>query len=147
MGGGRIHIKTFLAYKSLSILLGWLIKEYNSWHVYILIYKLFFFSTTKDFRISLCVCSVTQSYATFCDPMDCSLPGSSVHGILQARILEWLLFPSPEDLPDPRIRKIFKKMHLLHLLHWQADSLPWEPPGKSQNKLSSFAWFCLINKL
>ena len=32
---------------------------------------------------------VTQSYPTFCDPMDCSLPGSSVHGILQARILEW----------------------------------------------------------
>ena len=30
-----------------------------------------------------------------------SLPGSSVHGILQARILEWVAFPSPEDLPDP----------------------------------------------
>ena len=33
---------------------------------------------------------VTQSYLTLCDPMDCSLPGSSVHGIFQARILEWL---------------------------------------------------------
>ena len=33
--------------------------------------------------------------------MDCSLPGSSVHGILQARILEGLPFPSPEDLHDP----------------------------------------------
>ena len=32
----------------------------------------------------------TQSYLTFCDPMDCSLPGSSVPGILQARILEWV---------------------------------------------------------
>ena len=32
--------------------------------------------------------------------MDCSLPGSSVHVILQARILEWLLFPPPADLPD-----------------------------------------------
>ena len=31
-----------------------------------------------------------QSYLTLCDPMDCSLPGSSVHGILQARILEWV---------------------------------------------------------
>ena len=31
---------------------------------------------------------VTQSYLALCDPMDCSLPGSSVHGILQARILE-----------------------------------------------------------
>ena len=33
---------------------------------------------------------VTQSCPTFCDPMDCSLPGSSVHGIFQARILEWV---------------------------------------------------------
>ena len=33
---------------------------------------------------------VTQSCPTLCDPMECSLPGSSVHGILQARILEWV---------------------------------------------------------
>ena len=33
---------------------------------------------------------VAQSCPTFCDPMDCSPPGSSVHGILQARILEWV---------------------------------------------------------
>ena len=32
---------------------------------------------------------VAQSRPTLCDPMDCSLPGSSVHGILQARVLEW----------------------------------------------------------
>ena len=32
---------------------------------------------------------VTQSYRTLSDPMDCSLPGSSIHGILQARVLEW----------------------------------------------------------
>ena len=32
---------------------------------------------------------VTQSYPTLSDPMDCSLPGSSVHGIFQARVLEW----------------------------------------------------------
>ena len=33
--------------------------------------------------------SVAQSYPTLCDPMDCSLPGSSIHGIFQARALEW----------------------------------------------------------
>ena len=33
---------------------------------------------------------VTQSCPTLCDPMDCSLPGSSIHGIFQARILEWI---------------------------------------------------------
>ena len=42
----------------------------------------------------VCVCViVTQSCLTLCDPMDCSQPGSSVHGILQARILEWVAMP------------------------------------------------------
>ena len=37
--------------------------------------------------------------------MDCSLPGSSLHGILQVRVLEWVApFPSPGDLPDPGIK-------------------------------------------
>ena len=36
------------------------------------------------------VSEVAQSYPTLCDPMDCSLPGSSVHGIFQARVLEWV---------------------------------------------------------
>ena len=41
---------------------------------------------------------VTQSYPTLSDPMDCSLPGSSVHGIFQARVLEWgaIAFSSKE---------------------------------------------------
>ena len=38
-----------------------------------------------------------------CDPVDYSPPGSSVRGIVQARILEWLPFPPPEDLPNPGI--------------------------------------------
>ena len=41
-----------------------------------------------------------QLYLTLCDPVDSSPPGSSVHGVLQARILEWLAMPSLEDLPD-----------------------------------------------
>ena len=36
---------------------------------------------------------VAQSCLTLCNPMDCSLPGSSVHGILQTRILEWVAYP------------------------------------------------------
>ena len=44
---------------------------------------------------------VTQLCSTLCDPMDCSLPGSSVHGILQARILEWVAIPFSRDLPNP----------------------------------------------
>ena len=38
--------------------------------------------------------------------MDCSPPGSSVHGILQARILDWLTFPPPGDLPNPGIEHV-----------------------------------------
>ena len=46
---------------------------------------------------------VAQSCPTLYNPTDCSPPGSSVHGILQARILEWIAIPSPGDLPDPAI--------------------------------------------
>ena len=44
---------------------------------------------------------VAQSCLTLCDPMDCSLPGSSLRGILQARVLEWVAISSPGDLPNP----------------------------------------------
>ena len=46
---------------------------------------------------------VAKSYLTLCDPMGCSPPGSSIHGISQARIPEWVAIPSPGDLPDPGI--------------------------------------------
>ena len=45
---------------------------------------------TKDFTICESESEVTQSCLTLCNPMDCSLPGSSVHGIFQARVLEWV---------------------------------------------------------
>ena len=50
--------------------------------------------------------SVTQLYPTLCDPMDCSLPGSSVHGILQARILDWVTMPLPGDIPISGIEPV-----------------------------------------
>ena len=52
----------------------------------------------------LCVCAkLILSCLVLCDTMDCSPPGSSVHGVLQAKILEWVAIPSPWDLPDPGI--------------------------------------------
>ena len=45
-----------------------------------------------------------QSCPTLRDTMDCSLPGSSAHGVLQARMLEWGACPPPGDLPNPGIK-------------------------------------------
>ena len=45
---------------------------------------------------------VAQSCLTLCNPMDCSLPGSSVHGILQARIPEWVIIPFSRGSSRPR---------------------------------------------
>ena len=50
------------------------------------------------------VCSVIQSCPALCDPIDCSPPGSSIHRILQARMLDKCAISSPGDLPDPRIK-------------------------------------------
>ena len=65
---------------------------------------------------------VAQSCLILCDSMDCSWPGSSVHGILQATIPEWAAFSSPRDLLSPGAE------HRSPAL--QADSSPSEPPGK-----------------
>ena len=64
--------------------------------------------------------------------MDCSLPGSSVHGILQARIPEWVTVPSSRIFPIQGLNQL-----LLGLLHWQLGSLLLAPPGKlgDQNTL------------
>ena len=47
-----------------------------------------------------------QSCPTLCDLMDCSPSAASVHGILQARILEWIAMTSFGDLPDPGIKPV-----------------------------------------
>ena len=62
------------------------------------------------------------SRVQLCDPMDCGPPGSSVPGIFQERILEWVAFPSPGDLPHPGIEPGSPSL--------QVDSLPSEPSGK-----------------
>ena len=53
------------------------------------------------------------SRVRLCDPVDCNLPGSSVHGILQARILEWVAISSPGNLPDPGIEPMTLASHVL----------------------------------
>ena len=62
---------------------------------------------------------VAQSCQILCDPMDCSLLGSSVHGILQQESWSGLPGPSPGDLPDPEMEPGFPALQedFLHLSH------------------------------
>ena len=81
---------------------------------------------------------VTQSFPTLCDPMDCSPPGSSVHGILQARILEWLAICFSRESSRPRDRTqvsciadgfftIWATREALLLVHYYSPSvLQWK---------------------
>ena len=65
---------------------------------------------------------VAQLCLTLCDPMDCSPPGSSAHGILQARVLEWVAIPFSRGSSQPRDRSGSPAL--------QADSLQSEPLEK-----------------
>ena len=88
-----------------------------------------YISSTSSFSVSPfgdgksnnVLCLVIQSCPTLCDPIDCSLPGSSVHGILQARILEWAAMSSSRGLCNTGIEPMSPTL--------QVDSLPSEPPG------------------
>ena len=99
-------------------------KEYNRlFHIFNI------FKGLKDFPVPPalvlyrnCCCLVAQPCPTFCEPVDCSPPGSSVHGIFQASILEWLPFHSPVDLLNPENEPASPAL---------ADSfITTEPPGK-----------------
>ena len=76
---------------------------------------------------TVCMCLYVskslQLYSTLCDPVDCSLPGSSVRGILQARILQWVAIPFSRGSFQPGIEPRSPAL--------QADSLSSEPPGQS----------------
>ena len=65
---------------------------------------------------------VAQLCSTLCDPVDENPLGVSIHRILQARIIEWVVISSPGDLPDPGIKPGSPEQ--------QVDSLLSEPPGK-----------------
>ena len=89
-----------------------------------------------------------QSCLTLCDPMDYSPPYSSVHGILQARILEWIASSPPRDLPDPMIKPVNPKGNQPWIfigrtdaeaeapIHWPPDVkswLIWKDPGAGED--------------
>ena len=94
--------------------------------------------------LSVSECLVTQSCLTL-QPMDCSPPGSSVYGILQVSILEWVALYSPGELPDPWVEPRSPAL--------QADSLPAKPSGKPLApskwgiKLFIVQIFCLLTQV
>ena len=70
--------------------------------------------------------SVAQSCPTLCDPIGCSPPGFSVHGILQARILEWVVIPFSRGSSPPRDQTWICWVSSID--RWMF--LPLSPPGK-----------------
>ena len=91
------------------------------------------------------VSEVSQSCPTLCDPMDYSLPGSSVHGILQARILEWVAISFSRRSSQPRNRtQVSCNAHRCFTI-WATreayltylHSTSWEKLGRMKHKLES----------
>ena len=81
----------------------------------------------------LCCCLVIKSCSTLCDPMGCSLPGSSVHGISQARILEWISISFSRDILDWGIEPASPAL--------AGRFFTTEPPGKVHILLSTLETF------
>ena len=78
----------------------------------------------------ICCCLVTKSCLTLCDPMDCSSPGFSVHGICQTRILEWVALPSSRGSSWPRDQISLAFPALAG--RFVTNSTAWELPNGSQ---------------
>ena len=71
-----------------------------------------------------CFCLVIQSCPSLCDPMDCSPPGSSAHGISQARTLEWVAISFSRGSSQPRDQTLCLLLDRQILCHWAT----WEAP-------------------
>ena len=65
-----------------------------------------------------CCCLVTKSCLTLCDPIDCSPPGSTVHGIFQARILQWVAISFSRGSSRPRDPTYMSCIGMWILYHW-----------------------------
>ena len=90
---------------------------------------------------------VTQSYPTLRDPVDCSLPGSSVHWILQARILEWAAISFSRVSSWPRDWTRVSRIAGRHFNLWATREafFKWQNVDKLSNFLGSKCWTCILN--
>ena len=80
--------------------------------------------STKDFWTELNWTDVAHSCLTLCSPVDCSPPGSSVHGILQARILEWVAISFSRGSSQPRDRTQVSHIVGRHFNLWATREAP-----------------------
>ena len=78
--------------------------------------------------VCVCVCVCVQLCPTLCDPMDCSPPGSSVHGIFPATILEWVAVPSSRTSSQLRDQT--------HVSYITGGHVTADPPGKPLKTVS-----------
>ena len=78
---------------------------------------------------------VAQSYPTLCDPMDCSLPGSSLHGILQARVLEWSAISFSRGSSWPRDRTRVSHIPGRRFNHWATREAGFKSEGRNKSVL------------
>ena len=113
-------------------------------------------SRLMDLKCSTGCVLVSQSCLTLCNPMDCSSPGSSVHGMLQVRILEWVASPSSRDLADPGVQPellmspTFSGGFFTTSATWEAPGRQWDLPAKSTGRTPTVwhpqseppAWHC-----
>ena len=94
--------------------------------------------------MNACVCAQSlQSRPTLCDPVDCSPPGSSVHGILQARILEWVAMPSSKESFQPGTEPMSLMFPAL-AGRFFTTSTNWEAPFNGQLHINNFLYICII---
>ena len=102
-------------------------------------------STPLTILLLACVLSCFSS-VWLRNPMDCGLPGFSVHGILQARILEWVAMPSSRGSSWPRIEPAFLTSPALVGLFF-TTSATWETPGDPFRSYKVLNWWCLWDNL
>ena len=92
--------------------------------------------TTESYLISESESEVTQSCLTVCDPMDCSPPGSSDHGILPARILEWVAISFSRGSSQPRDRTQVSRIEGRCFNLWTTREAPSYHPEASSKQLN-----------
>ena len=125
-------IKLFIVDKMyINCLIGYLLSNgtlSNEWEELLLLVSILSMLTKalpKMMVLKLFVLAGGKLHLILCNPMDCSPPHSSVHGISQARILEWIAIFFFRDLSNPRIEPMS--------LRWQVNFLPLSYQGSPLN--------------